>query len=177
MKRMAPTGLYRVLIPVSVLYALMAGAWIAGLRYNTTPSWPMGFYLLEALDGDPDPQSLVFACPPDTHRFREAYRRRYIGAGPCPGGYTPILKMVIAGAGTEVKVGTGVSVDGTVLRNSTVFAADGQGRYLTAWVGGRVPNNHYLLMSDHFAGSFDSRYFGPLHRKQIIGNARPLLTW
>lgn len=163
------------------LFGAVTGAMIAahagGLRYNGSPSFPKGFYLLTALEGAPDLGDLVLACPPDIELFREAYRRHYIGFGTCPSGYTPILKKIAARAGDRVRVDGVVSVNGIAQPESAVFRVDGQGRPLPVYAGGIVPPDHVLLISDVYAGSFDGRYFGPLPERQLIGNARPILTW
>ncbi|WP_300064568.1 conjugative transfer signal peptidase TraF [uncultured Roseobacter sp.] len=160
-----------------LLMVAMLAAYASGLRYNGSPSYPMGFYLLKKLDRTPELGALVFACPPDTEAFREARRRHYIGQGTCPAGYTPIIKKVAAEPGDVVEVGSAVTVNNVVQLNTDIAATDGQGRTLKPYQGGVIAPNHYLLLSDFYAGSFDSRYFGPLHRRQIIGNAQPVLTW
>lgn len=160
-----------------LLVVAMLGAYTAGFRYNGSPSYPMGIYLLKRLDGTPELGALVFACPPDTEAFREARRRRYIGWGTCPAGYTPIIKKVAARTGDVVHVGSVVSINNVEQANTEIAAADSRGRALNVYQGGVIAQDHFLLLSDIYSGSFDSRYFGPLHRRQIIGHAQPVLTW
>ena len=175
----APSGnpVLRILALFGAAVALMGAGYLCGLRYNGSPSFPKGFYLLSALSGDPGVGILVFACPPDTEAFREARVRHYIGPGTCPGGFTPIIKKLAGRAGDAVLVGATVSINGVEQPNSAVAALDGKGRPLETYAGGTVPEGHVLLLSDFYAGSFDSRYFGPLELRQIIGRAQPLLTW
>ena len=53
---------------------------------------------------------------------------------------------------------------------------DGAGRPLIPWPGGIVRVGQIFLYSP-FAGSYDSRYFGPVPVAGILGLARPLLTF
>ena len=51
---------------------------------------------------------------------------------------------------------------------------DKMGRVLPVWKGCRVltPNQYFLL--GHHRDSFDSRYFGPVDKSQVVGTASPL---
>ena len=159
-----------------VVAAVMFLGYSQGLRYNGSPSYPKGFYTLSKIEGDPEIGRLVFVCPPDTEIFREARKRGYIGPGMCPGKFTPIIKRVIATEGAVVQTQGAVVVDGVAQPESTIFPMDGEQRPLPRYEGGTLKAGEYLLLSDYFAGSFDSRYFGPLPREQIVGYARPAFT-
>lgn len=62
----------------------MLGAKAAGLRFNATPSIPLGVY--RATGGTAQKGDLVAFCPPAAPPFLEALRRRYIEPGDCPSG-------------------------------------------------------------------------------------------
>ena len=68
-----------------------------------------------------------------------------------------------------------LTVDGRALVHSSVRLVDAEGRALAAYAGGIVPPGHLYLHSD-YAGSYDSRYFGPLPDAGLLGLARPVAT-
>ena len=158
------------------LLALAALAW--PIRINTTKSIPVGFYWMTS--DSVKKGSYVIFCPPETELFDTAKERGYIGAGFCPGGYGYMMKRVAAVTDDAVAIGAdGVRVNGELLPLSDPRAADKAGRLLP-----RSETNRYtlgaselLLMSDVSGTSFDGRYFGPIHRKQVQGVIRPILTW
>ncbi|MFS8116476.1 S26 family signal peptidase, partial [Rhizobium jaguaris] len=88
----------------------------------------------------------------------------------------PLIKSVVAVAGQRVEIANEVTVDGRLVRASTVAEKDGEGRPLTRFSGGVVPGGEVFLHSA-FAGSFDSRYFGPVPTSGILGLAREVLTY
>ncbi len=65
------------------------------------------------------------------------------------------------------------------INKRTLFAAhsDRQGNHLPAWNGCRVllPNEFFLLGDQ--PSSFDSRYFGPVSRRELVGTYRAAITW
>lgn len=59
---------------------------------------------------------------------------------------------------------------------ATAKAAMADGRALPAWSGcHKLGADDVLVLTGH-AGSFDSRYFGPIGADQIVGIAHPLIT-
>jgi conjugative transfer signal peptidase TraF len=158
------------------LLALAALAW--PMRINTTKSIPVGFYWMTSELVKKG--SYVIFCPPETELFDTAKERGYIGAGFCPGGYGYMMKRVVAITDDAVVIaGDGVHVNGELLPLSVPRAADRAGRLIprneTNWY--TLGASELLLMSDISGTSFDGRYFGPIHRKQVQGVIRPILTW
>lgn len=143
--------------------------WSAWLLYNPSASAPRGWYLRRPLR-DLRPGMLVLAhLPPATAGFAE--RRGYLPSS------VPLLKRVAAVAPQHVCVREGaVRIDGRIVGHAR--ARDGAGRPLAAWPGCRAlrPGEVFLLAPGS-AASFDGRYFGPVPRSAVFGEAEPLWTW
>ncbi len=159
-----------------VVGALSVTAVLGGFRLNLTPSEPLGLWRIEETDRAMTVGDLVFVCPPQTPAFTEARRRLYLARGICPGGLAPMIKMVAALTGQLVQIGDSVSIDGTPLPSSTVRRVDGAGRPLEPYTGGTVPPGMLYLHSP-YVSSYDSRYFGPIPTSDLLGLARPILTF
>lgn len=157
-----------------LLAALIVGGWMAGLRLNVTPSYPLGLWRIVPLHRDVAVGDVVFICPPQSADFNLARRRGYLRSGLCPGWFSPLIKTVVAVSGQRVEVATAVTIDGTPLAQSDVRRTDAEGRPLPVYPGGIVPPGQAFLHSD-FAGSYDSRYFGPIPTTGVLGLAQPLL--
>lgn len=153
----------------------IAGTW-GGFRLNLTPSYPLGIWRIEPLNRQATVGDRVFICPPDAAALELGMERGYLPAGLCPSGAAPLIKIIAAVAGQVIAITTTVIIDGTPLPNSSVRSADAEGRPLPRFTGGQVPLDAVFLHSD-FGGSYDSRYFGPLPAKGILGLARPVLVF
>ncbi|MNI57705.1 Peptidase S26 [compost metagenome] len=79
-------------------------------------------------------------------------------------------------AGQDIAIDRNVSIDGVTLDRSLLVQHDGLGRPLRPYLGGIVPAGQVFLHSP-FAGSWDSRYFGPVPVSGILGLAREVLTY
>ena len=149
--------------------------YMLGFRYNFTPSFARGFYIIEKTEQPLERGNLVIFCPPDTEAFKLASEREYVARGLCGAGdYRPLIKRVIGLEGDEIHIADDVHVNGALVQNSTVMTADSKGRPISAFEGGIVPEGALFLMSDENANSYDGRYFGFVPREQIIGRIKPL---
>lgn len=162
-----------------VAFGAAATAGALGVRVNTSPSVPVGFYLAHA-ERPPAVGDVVFLCPPDRPAFDLALARGYIGAGPCSGKYEHLFKVVLAAKSDVVEIGAaGVSVNGRLLPSSAPLDADAAGRALPTLRYGpaALPPGTVLTMTTDNPRSFDARYFGPLDASNIDAVVTPLLTW
>jgi conjugative transfer signal peptidase TraF len=163
-------------LTISIVGGGVAAAIVGGFRINLTPSEPLGLWCIVALDRPAARGDLVFICPPQTTVMQEARERGYLRSGTCSGGVAPLIKTVVAVAGQHVEIGTGVTIDGRPIAHSDLVERDGNGRAMTPFPGGVVPDESVFLHSP-FRSSYDSRYFGPLPASGILGLAQPVLTY
>jgi conjugative transfer signal peptidase TraF len=96
-----------------------------------------------------------------------AETRGYLRAGAL------LIKPIAAGAGDTVcRDGLVVTINGRVAARAST--ADPAGRLLPSWSGCfRLAPTDIFVVS-HEPGSFDSRYFGPVERRHIVGMAVPV---
>ena len=179
---------HRLLRWTAALVAVIAFvAWTAPhIMYNFTPSMPVGFYWIWRPHGPVKVGDVVMACVPlDTPAAREGLRRHYLpmhrfGTLRCPGNVYPVVKPVVAVPGDTVTLSmAGVSVNHHLLRNTAIIANDPQDRPvwhmpLKSYL---VPAHTYWLISGLNRLSFDSRYWGPVTRADIVRRAVPILTF
>lgn len=139
--------------------------------YNASGSAPLGFYRVEARP--PERGDTVIVQPSPAIALMIAAR------GILPLG-VPLVKQVAALAGDEVcrsriEGGGVITINGKAVAET--FDKDREGRPLPAWEGcmALVDGEVFLLQPHPY--SFDSRYFGPVLRCDVIGVARPIWTW
>jgi conjugative transfer signal peptidase TraF len=139
------------------------------LVYNPTTSAPKGWYVVERQRELRVNDYVLAHLPLDAAVL--ANDRHYLPAS------VPILKRIGA-IGHQVVC----TLDGNILIDNRVVARalvlDGAGRKLDAWKACRaLAVDEIFLLGEANPASFDSRYFGPILRANVIGKARPLWTW
>ena len=151
---------------IGVLLGTIAHPPTPRLLWNATASAPIGLYLL--VPGAPlEIGDTVAARAPDGAR-QLAARRGYLPSG------VPLVKRIAAMAGGRVcAVRARIIVNGRTLAQRR--KRDAAGRAMPWWTGCRRLQSGQFLLLNRAAGSFDSRYFGPIERSAIIGKA--VLIW
>ena len=150
---------------------------ILGFRVNLTDSIPVGLYQIQ--NGIPIKNAFVIFCPDERRAFRQGLERAYIGHGLCAGGYGYLMKQVVATEGDIISVSTqGVYVNKKPIPYSKPKSKDAKNRKLEHWqaVNYQLKKDEFLTMSNQSEYSFDSRYYGLIHKEQIKGAITPIWT-
>jgi conjugative transfer signal peptidase TraF len=138
--------------------------------YNASGSAPLGFYRLE--NRLPRRGEMAVIQPPPMIELM------LVGRGILPAS-VPLVKQIAATGGDEVcrsdqPNGT-ISINGKVVAET--YDKDRYGRPLPAWKGCMTLIDGELFLLQPHPLSFDSRYFGPVLRCDVLGVAHPLWTW
>ncbi len=155
-----------IIIAVALFFATLLVAAIAlkprpFLIWNASSSVPFGLYWVRKRE--PEIGDIAVISPPDWVRLYASSR-----------GYLPsdvwLLKPVLALSGSVVcRFRTHVFVDGKLAARAKIL--DSRKRPLPVWKGCRTLKSNEIFVLAKPKNSFDSRYFGPLNRSQVIGTA------
>jgi conjugative transfer signal peptidase TraF len=136
------------------------------LVWNASASAPIGLYAVHAERRISRGDLVLVRPPPKLARFLAA--RGYLPLG------VPLLKRVAAlPPQTICRRAAAVRMDGAT--RAVAFGHDRSGRPLPHWSGCRaLRQGEIFLLNTSTEYSLDSRYFGPLPARSIIGRATPL---
>lgn len=178
---MIPAGNLKIIMFSLATAIFIAGSstycFKAGYRLNVTASFPLGIYRVDNNKTIQKGQMILF-CPPAHGEILTGVKRGYIGDGICPGGITPLQKRVVGISGDVITTNyLGVFINGSLQKNSIIYIKDHNGNPLIKYPGGTIKRDEMFVMSDYDSRSFDSRYFGPVPIKSIIGHIRPIFLF
>jgi conjugative transfer signal peptidase TraF len=132
--------------------------------WNASDSVPTGFYWVSKKQVQLGEIAVI--SPPEWVRLY-ATSRDYLPAD------VWLLKPVFATDGGLVcRFGLFIFVDGKWVARAKIF--DRQKRILPVWKGCRTLKSDEIFLLAKPKNSFDSRYFGPISRSQVVGTAIPL---
>ena len=153
---------------------VLALAWPAVPRncrlvYNPTTSAPAGWYLIDRYAQLRVDDYVLAPLPAEAARLAD--ERQYLPLS------VPILKRLGAVEFQHVCIsGDSIFIDGRL--TAKTLRRDSRGRELALWNHCRpLTSEELFLLSVTNPASFDSRYFGPILRGNVIGKAIPLWTW
>ncbi len=133
------------------------------LIYNKSESAAIGWYIVKPEDAV-NRDVTVAAFAPDNARNLAA-ERGYLPA------HIPLIKTVWAGPGDELcALGRVITTPGRP--DIVAFKSDRLKRPMPSWKGCiTLKRDEFFLVSTRIKTSFDSRYFGPVRRENILGTA------
>ena len=161
-----------VLVPTMVSVLALAVASAVGLPkkliYNASESAPVGFYWVD--EGAISRGDYVYVYVPERVR-KLVMERGYLPPD------APLVKRVAGLHGDRIcRVGIEILFNGALV--AAAKERDGLGRQMPDWHGCHILSEQTVFLLQDHPQSFDSRYFGPVDRRLIIGRATPLrLPW
>lgn len=135
------------------------------LVYNPSASAPVGLYWMTSARDLERGGFVVVSTPPAFKSL--AAERGYLPEN------VPLIKTIVALEGDQVcRNGEQISMNGRPI--AVALKADNRGRKLPVWTGCIALGRYDFFALMDAPDSFDSRYFGPLDTRDIIGQAIPM---
>lgn len=159
-----------------LLFILIAAAFliiISGATINVTPSMKIGVYIKEK--GEVERGDIVLFCLSQPYK-NIGLQYQYILQGNKCNGTNSLIKEVVALPNDQVILtDNGLEVNGKIYPYRTYYF-DSKNRSLSVYPRGKYQQGYWLIgtNNDH---SWDSRYFGPINKNQILYKLKPVLVW
>ena len=156
---------------------LSATSYYLDIWFNITPSIPQGIYRLSKNENEIKNDSIILFCL--NNKYAEiAKDRKYISAGKCRKGLSPIGKHVIASYPDKVKINNnGIYINGKLVKNTRPLPQDKEGRNLIHTELCKTLKQDEFIVASSKEDSFDSRYYGIVERKDIEGKLKEILVF
>ncbi len=168
---------WRLVVAVLVVIMLLALMGIFHMRFNVTPSMPIGFYYQVSHPGILKRGQTVEVCLPKIIG-EQGLQRGYLNKGSCAGGFEPVIKELIAIPGDEIKINhEGIFVN-KIFYRAPFIQLDMNGQPMSSYPIKSIKstNQYWLYGANDPEYSWDSRFYGGINRENIQGVIRPFLT-
>lgn len=144
------------------------------LLINISPSLKEGLYI--KISGDLHRGDTVSFCLHEPY-MSIALKNGYIAKGIRCHGSDPLLKKIVAIPGDHVILSdNSIIINGITYAYKTLYYSNNQ--LIKVYPRGDYPNTSgYWLIGTNAINSWDSRYWGPINKNQIIAKVKPLMTW
>lgn len=156
-------------------FLISSAAKFFGVIINTSSSMPIGIYIkkFSAIQrGD-----IVAVCL-DAASTRLGLQQRYLKAGFHCQGSRPLIKKIIAVPDDQITLTDDYLAVNHQFYFYPTFYRDSRGKALLVFPRGNYQSTkNYWLLGTLDPHSWDSRYWGPVFRENIIENLHPWLIW
>jgi len=155
----------------SVIFLIIAPIFISfplRIIYNPSPSAPIGFYKIIAVNNLKRGDYIIIPTPPDFRLM--AAKRQYLPLN------VPLIKQVFGIFEDEIcRYNESIFINKKLIAKALKY--DNKNRLLPVWQGCMFLKENQLFALMNNPNSFDGRYFGALNTSDIIGIAMPIFTW
>lgn len=158
---------------------LLTGCFLyaVGFRFNLTPSLPLGIWKIDKIFTPLEKGEYIWFTP--TKEIADfAIQRGYLKENKnLPNNTISMLKQVRGLPGDTYSFKENdLYINDEPVENTTRRELDSKGRSMPQIEGGVVPEGRFFVLAIH-PHSFDSRYFGTIPKQNVIGRAKPFITW
>lgn len=165
----------KILSCSAFIFILAISVYFFDIQINTTSSVPIGIYTLDRNKEKLGNSKTILFCLNNEYTTI-ARTRGYLPVGKCKNGLSPIGKHIVASANDFVETTKeGIYVNGNLLPNTRPMPYDGNRLKLTYSKIKRILNKDEFLVASLKKDSFDSRYYGIVYRKEILGVLKELV--
>lgn len=169
--------IFKIAVVIGSLMIMLAGVLVGavtlgGYIFNPTSSAPIGIWKVTKTK-DFKKGDYVLVCPPAHPVLEDLVKRNALLKGRCDSNTVPFIKTVygVAGDALDTHKDHGVFIEGELIPNTMPY--DWPGLELTN--GKIIERGEFVALQTGHPASIDSRYFGPLKRKEVIGTME--LVW
>lgn len=176
---------FTALLAVGVSAASVAK--IENLTFNLTASMPLGIYQKIPVNiNDLKLNQDVMLCPISPEKsdvMKFAVEHKWLMTSPasaCPDHLVPFIIKVAALPGDNVNLDWhGITVNGKLYLKTalTIMLANMRPTPHIPLGNYNVKPNTLWVYDNNSPRAFDSRYWGPIEKSQILSGVRPILTW
>lgn len=172
---------------VAAIYCAVSGFNAARLTLNTTASMPLGIYQKSSINTDDLKLNQdIMLCPIDPKKsfvMNFAVQHDWLERSPaskCPDHLVPFIKKVAALPGDSVNLDWhGITVNGKLYPKTalTILLSDMRPPPHIPLGNYEVKPGTLWVYDNNSSRAFDSRYWGPIEKSQILDGVRPVFTW
>ena len=165
----------KILSCSTIIFIITLCVYQFDIQINTTSSIPIGIYTLDRNKGILGNNKTILFCISNEY-VEIAKTRGYLPVGKCKNGLSPIGKTIVASENDFVEItNDGIYVNGKLLPKTKPVPYDKNRRKLTYSKIKRILNKDEFLVASLKKDSFDSRYYGIVGRKEILGVLKELV--